>query len=92
MAHRLKPAREEPRPRQGQASQERTTTMRKATGAVIAMCTVGTAMMTLLGPVLGPSAEAATLALMGVGLFVGSSVLSSGDKVTMHPSGMAKEA
>jgi hypothetical protein len=67
--------------------------MRKAAaGAVIAMFTVGAGMMTLLGSVLGPYAEAATLALVGVGLFAGSSVLGSGGKVTVPAAGIAKEA
>ena len=66
--------------------------MRKAAaGAVLGMFTVGAGMMTLLGSVLGPYAEAATLALVGVGLFAGSSVLSSG-KVTVPAAGIAKEA
>jgi hypothetical protein len=62
-----------------------------AAGAVVAMFTVGAGMMTLLGAVLGPYAEAATLALMGVGLFAGSSVLGGG-KVTVPAAGVAKEA
>ena len=67
--------------------------MRKAAaGAVIGMFTVGAGMMTLLGSVLGPYAEAATLALVGVGLFAGSSALGSGGKVTVPAAGIAKEA
>jgi hypothetical protein len=66
--------------------------MSKAAGAVIAMFTVGAGMMTLLGPVLGACAEAATLTLMGVGLFAGSSVLSGGSKVAVPPASVAKEA
>lgn len=64
--------------------------MGKAAGAVIAMFTVGAGMMTLLGSVLGPYSEAATLTLVGVGLFAGSSVL--GGKVTVPAAGVAKEA
>jgi hypothetical protein len=64
--------------------------MNKAAGAVIAMFTVGAGMMTLLGSVLGTYAEAATLALVGVGLLAGSSVLSNNKEVA--PAGMAKEA
>jgi hypothetical protein len=64
--------------------------MSKAAGAVIAMFTVGAGMMTLLGSVLGAYTEAATLALMGVGLLAGSSVLSSSKEVA--PAGVAKEA
>ena len=64
--------------------------MSKAAGAVIAMFTVGTGMMTLLGSVLGTYAEAATLALVGVGLLAGSSVLSGSKEVA--PAGVAKEA
>lgn len=64
--------------------------MNKAAGAVIAMFTMGAGVMTLLGSVLGAYAEAATLALMGVGLFAGSSLLG-GSKETA-PTGMAKEA
>ena len=63
-----------------------------AAGAVIAMFTVGAGMMTVLGSVLGTYAEATTLALMGVGLFTGSSLLSSGGKVTVPSAGIAKEA
>ena len=66
--------------------------MRKAAGAVMAMFTVGAGMMTLLGSVLGAGAEAATLALVGVGLFAGSSVLGSGSKVAAPPAGVAKQA
>lgn len=64
--------------------------MNKAAGAVIAMFTMGAGMMTVLGTVLGGYAEAATLALVGVGLFAGSSVLS-GSKETA-PAGVAEEA
>jgi predicted RND superfamily exporter protein len=64
--------------------------MSKAAGAVIAMFTVGAGMVTLLSSVLGTYAEAATLALVGVGLLAGSSVLS-GNKETA-PAGVAKEA
>ncbi|PTL75701.1 hypothetical protein [Vitiosangium sp. GDMCC 1.1324] len=64
--------------------------MSKAAGAVIAMFSVGAGVMTLLGSVLGAYAEATTLALMGVGLFAGSSVLSGSKEAT--PAGMAKEA
>jgi hypothetical protein len=64
--------------------------MSKAAGAVIAMFTVGAGMMTLLGSVLGTYAEAATLALVGVGLLAGSSVLSSNKEAA--PAGVAKEA
>ncbi|WNG48232.1 hypothetical protein F0U60_31915 [Archangium minus] len=62
-----------------------------AAGAVIAMFTVGAGMMTLLGSVLGAYAEAATLALVGAGLFAGSSVLS-GSKDAVPEAGIAKEA
>ncbi|MGZ3456911.1 MAG: hypothetical protein ACXU86_00225 [Archangium sp.] len=55
------------------------------------MFTVGAGMMTLLGAVLGAYTEAATLALMGVGLFAGSSVLGSGSKVEAPPAGVAKQ-
>lgn len=65
--------------------------MSKAAGAVIAMFTVGAGMMTLLGSVLGAYAEAATLTLVGVGLFAGSSVLG-GSKVSVPAAGVAKEA
>jgi hypothetical protein len=64
--------------------------MSKAAGAVIAMFTVGAGMMTLLGSMLGGYAEAATLALVGMGLFAGSSVLSGGKETV--PAGVAKEA
>jgi hypothetical protein len=64
--------------------------MSKVAGAVIAMFTVGAVGMTLLGSVLGPYAEAATVALVGLGLFTGSSVLGSGKEVA--PAGVAKEA
>jgi hypothetical protein len=64
--------------------------MSKAAGAVIAMFTVGAVGMTLLGTVLGVYAEAATLALVGVGLFTSSSLLGSGKETA--PAGMAKEA
>ncbi len=63
-----------------------------AAGAVIAMFTVGAGMMTLLGSVLGSYAEATTLALVGAGLFAGSSMLGSGSKVTVPSAGIAKEA
>jgi len=63
-----------------------------AAGAVIAMFTVGAGMMTLLGSVLGTYADEATLALVGAGLFAGSSVLSSGGKVTVPAACIAKEA
>jgi hypothetical protein len=66
--------------------------MSKAAGAVIAMFTMGAGMMTLLGSVLGVYAEAATLALVGVGLLAGGSVLSGGGKVAVPPAGVAKEA
>ncbi|HEX5750398.1 MAG TPA: hypothetical protein VFZ09_29485 [Archangium sp.] len=66
--------------------------MRKAAaGAVVGMFAVGAGMMTLLGSVLGTYAEAASLALVGVGLFAGSSVLSGG-KETVPTAGIAKEA
>lgn len=66
--------------------------MRKAAaGAVIGMFMVGAGMMTLLGSVLGNYAEAASLALVGVGLFAGSSVLGGG-KVAVPAAGVAKEA
>ncbi|MFY0523461.1 hypothetical protein ACN28I_09870 [Archangium gephyra] len=66
--------------------------MRKAAaGAVLGMFTVGAGMMTLLGSVLGNYAEAAALALVGVGLFAGTSVLS-GTKETVPAAGIAKEA
>lgn len=66
--------------------------MRKAAaGAVIGMFMVGAGMMTLLGTVLGTYAEAASLALVGVGLFAGSSVLGS-NKETVPAAGIAKEA
>jgi hypothetical protein len=64
--------------------------MSKVAGAVIAMFTVGAVGMTLLGSVLGPYAEAATVALVGVGLFTGSSVLGSNKETA--PAGVAKEA
>jgi hypothetical protein len=64
--------------------------MNKAAGAVIAMFTVGTGMMTLLGSVLGGYAEAASLALVGAGLLAGSSVLGSGKEAT--PARVAKQA
>ncbi|HYO51679.1 hypothetical protein [Archangium sp.] len=67
--------------------------MNKAAGVVIAMFTVGVGMMTLFGSVLGAYAEAATLALVGVGLFAGSSVLGgSSGKVAVPSTGVAKEA
>jgi hypothetical protein len=66
--------------------------MSKVAGAaVIAMFTVGAGMMTLLGSVLGTYAEAATLALVGAGLFAGSSMLG-GHKVSVPAAGVAKEA
>jgi hypothetical protein len=66
--------------------------MRKAAaGAVIGMFMVGAGMMTLLGSVLGNYAEAASLALVGVGLFAGSSMLS-GNKEAVPAAGIAKEA
>ncbi|HYO68561.1 MAG TPA: hypothetical protein VEU33_21010 [Archangium sp.] len=66
--------------------------MRKAAaGAVVGMFVVGAGMMTLLGSVLGSYAEAASLALVGVGLFAGSSVLGS-SKETVPAAGIAKEA
>lgn len=64
--------------------------MSKAAGAVIAMFTVGAVGMTLLGSVMGAYAEAATLALVGVGLFAGSSLVGSGKETA--PAGIAKEA
>lgn len=64
--------------------------MGKAAGAVIVAFTVGAGMMTLLGSMLGGYAEAATLALVGVGLLAGSSVLSGGRETV--PTGVAKEA
>ncbi len=66
--------------------------MSKAAGAVIAMFTVGAGMMTLLGSVLGIYAEAATVALVGVGLLAGGSVLGSSGKLEVPQAGMAKEA
>ncbi|WP_309891961.1 hypothetical protein [Archangium sp.] len=65
--------------------------MSKVAGAVIAMFTVGAVGMTVLGSVLGPYSEAATLALLGVGLFAGSSALN-GSKETAPAAGVAKEA
>ena len=66
--------------------------MRKAAaGAVIGMFVVGAGMMTLLGSVLGTYAEATSLALVGVGLFAGSSMRGSG-KETVPAAGIAKEA
>lgn len=66
--------------------------MRKAAaGAMVGMFTVGAGMMTLFGSVLGNYAEAASLALVGVGLFASTSVLS-GTKETVHAAGIAKEA
>ncbi len=80
-----------PRTRAGpERSRERTAAMSKVAGAVIAMFAVGAVGMTLLGSILGPYAEAATVALLGVGLFTGSSVLGSGKETT--PAGVAKEA
>ena len=62
-----------------------------AAGAVVGMFVVGAGMMTLLGSVLGTYAEAASLALVGAGLFAGSSALSGG-KETVPAAGIAKEA
>jgi hypothetical protein len=64
--------------------------MSKVAGAVIAMFTVGAVGMTVLGSVLGPYSEAATLALLGVGLFAGSSALNGNKEAA--PAGVAKEA
>ena len=63
--------------------------MNKVAGAVVAMFTAGAGMMALLNPVLGTYTEAATLALMGVGLFTGSALFGGRDTV---PAGVAKEA
>jgi hypothetical protein len=73
------------------ASEEWTAAMGKAAGAVIAMFTMGAGVMTLLGSVLGAYAEAATLALVGMSLFAGSSVLSGG-KAAVSRAEVAKEA
>jgi hypothetical protein len=62
--------------------------MGKAAGAMIAMFTVGAGVMTVLGTVLGAYAEATTLALVGVGLVAGSSVLGK----ETAPAGVAKGA
>lgn len=64
--------------------------MNKVAGAVVAMFTAGAGMMTLMSPVLGGYAEAVTLAVLGVGMFAGSTVLG-GSKETV-PAGVAKEA
>ncbi|ATB32616.1 hypothetical protein [Melittangium boletus] len=64
--------------------------MSKAAAAVIGMFSVGAGMMTVLGSVMGAYAEPVSLALMGVGLFAGSSLLG-GSKETA-PAGVAKEA
>jgi hypothetical protein len=80
-----------PRTRTGpECSSDRTAAMSKVAGAMIAMFAVGAVGMTLLGSILGPYAEAATVALLGVGLFTGSSVLGSGKETS--PAGVAKEA
>ncbi len=65
--------------------------MSKVAGAVIAMFTVGAVGMTVFSTVLGPYSEAATLALLGVGLFAGSSALT-GNKEAAPAAGVAKEA
>jgi hypothetical protein len=65
--------------------------MNKVAGAVIAMFTVGAGMTTLLSSVLGGPAEAVSLALMGVGLFASSTMLS-GNKEVAPTAGIAKEA
>jgi len=65
-------------------------TMSKAAAAVIGMFSVGAGMMTVLGSVMGTYAEPVSLALMGVGLFAGSSMLSGGKDTA--PAGVAKEA
>jgi hypothetical protein len=66
--------------------------MRKvAAGVVVGMFVVGAGMMTLLGSVLGTYAEATSLALVGMGLFAGSSILT-GSKETVPAAGIAKEA
>lgn len=64
--------------------------MNKVAGAMIAMFTAGAGLMTVLSPMLGAYSEATTLALLGAGLFAGSSLLS-GSKETA-PEGVAKEA
>ena len=62
-----------------------------AAGAVVGMFVVGAGMMALLGSVLGTYAEAASLALVGAGLFAGSSMLGTG-KETVPAAGIDKEA
>ncbi len=64
--------------------------IKAAAGAVIAMFTVGAGMMTVLGSVMGAYAEPATVAMLGAGLFAGSSILN-GLKDTAA-AGVAKEA
>ena len=64
--------------------------MNKVAGAVIAMFMAGAGMMTMLNPVLGAYSEATTLALLGAGLFAGSSLLGSSKETA--PEGVAKEA
>jgi hypothetical protein len=64
--------------------------MSKVAGAVIAMFTVGAVGMALLGSVLGPYAEAASVVLVGMGMFTGSSLLSANKETA--PAGVAKEA